>query len=389
MQIITNFTEHDVLCGRGGGTLRHAGNKKYRSLIKSSKPVYLISSKNEKTAISRSIVAATRNQNGRFLERSKDLQSWYDIGDAKATEKTSQALREGQPKLRKRMIDNGIITNDLQSFSNEGMISLLPASSSVEIESNPICVGDDSYTSVKQKDTRKDEIEQQRSTLEQSLNRMTDNTIDNGLFHSTVMPENTNSFHFGRNESKVVTPPTTPPNYPQAPIERIEFDNDVFLCPFPNGNQNMGDYDDSSIMTFDMDDDEMIDSDIDNSLHSYQRIFPISTPSPPMTNHFRALNELKNNVQIFDNDGDQHMFDERAAATFTSPISHHLRALTELKVQVQRFPSNGGNSNNDCRDHLLNNSCQFNGNVSRNNLNSSCSAMGYSQNLAFPAQINF
>lgn len=363
--------------------MRHAGNKKYRSLIKSSKPVYLISSKNEKTAISRSIVAAIRSQNGRFLERSKDLQTWYDIGDAKATEKTSQALREGQPKLRKRMIDNGVITDDLQSFSNERSISLLPTSSAAQIEPNPICVGDDSYTSVEHKDTRKDTIEQQRSTLEQSIHNMMDDTIDNGLFRPTDIPGSTGSFQFGRNEAKVVTPPTTPPNYPQVPIERIEFDNDVLVCPFPDGYQNMDNLDDSSIMTFDMDDDEMMEGDIDNSLHSYEQIFPTTTPSPRMTNHFRALNELKNNVQIFDNDGDQQMFDQRAAPeTFTSPISHHLRALSELKVQVQRFPSNGGSSsNNDCRDHLSNNSCQFNRNISRNNLNSSYPAMGFSQNI--------
>lgn len=71
MRAITSFNDQDVLCGRGGGTLRHLGNKKYRSMIKSSKPVYLMSSKNEKTAISRSIVATIRQNNGRFLERSK------------------------------------------------------------------------------------------------------------------------------------------------------------------------------------------------------------------------------------------------------------------------------------------------------------------------------
>ena len=28
MQTITNYSDQDVLCGRGGGTLRHPGNKK-------------------------------------------------------------------------------------------------------------------------------------------------------------------------------------------------------------------------------------------------------------------------------------------------------------------------------------------------------------------------
>jgi hypothetical protein len=80
-------------------------------LIKSNKATYLISTKEEKTAISRSIVATIREQQRGFLERGKD-KIWYDIGDAKATEKTSQALREGQPDLRQKMIDEGIIIKD-------------------------------------------------------------------------------------------------------------------------------------------------------------------------------------------------------------------------------------------------------------------------------------
>ncbi|OEU12879.1 hypothetical protein FRACYDRAFT_191130, partial [Fragilariopsis cylindrus CCMP1102] len=103
MNEIMNETENDVLCGRGGATLRHPGNKRYRDLIDSNKETYRISTKEEKTSISRSIVATIRNQQGRFLVERNKL--WYDIGDAKATEKTSQALREKQPELRQRMID--------------------------------------------------------------------------------------------------------------------------------------------------------------------------------------------------------------------------------------------------------------------------------------------
>jgi adenine-specific DNA methylase len=55
--------------------------------------------KRGKTAIRRSIVATIRKQKGQFSQRGND-KIWYDIGDAKATEKTSQALREGQPDLR-------------------------------------------------------------------------------------------------------------------------------------------------------------------------------------------------------------------------------------------------------------------------------------------------
>lgn len=309
-------------------------------------------------------MAAIRKSNGRFLERSKDLQSWYDIGDAKATEKTSQALREGQPKLRKRMIDHGIIANDFQSCSTEHMISLLPTASANQIDPNPVLIGDDSYSSVDKNDISKDKVEQQRSMLEQSLNDR--HAIGNCHFHPTDCASG----------NRIVTPPTTPPNYPQQ-VEKIQIDNNVFACPFPNNI----DFDDSnSIMTFEMDEDEcheMIDDDDES-------IFPMSTPSPPLTNHFRALNELKDNVPIYDK-SDQPMF-SGAPSTNMSSISNHLRALTELKGQVPIY-------NNECQGHhQLNNSCQFNGNFSQNpehNLNASCSSMEVVPNLMYPMQVNY
>ena len=49
------------------------------------------------------------NRRVRFLERDAKKGTWYDIGDKKAIEKTSQALREGQPKLRAKMVEMGQI----------------------------------------------------------------------------------------------------------------------------------------------------------------------------------------------------------------------------------------------------------------------------------------
>lgn len=100
---IESPTEHDVVGGRGGASYKHPGNVTYRSLVTLNKPLYTCSKKLEKINISRSIVAAIRAQDppGRFLELDPSTGLWNDIGDKKATEKTSQALREGQPKLRK------------------------------------------------------------------------------------------------------------------------------------------------------------------------------------------------------------------------------------------------------------------------------------------------
>jgi hypothetical protein len=99
----------DVLCGRGGAALRHPGNQTYRHLVNLNKGLYITCLKTEKLKISRSIVAAIREQNGRFLEKDSKKNAWFDIGDKKAIEKTSQALREGQPKLRQKIAEMGAV----------------------------------------------------------------------------------------------------------------------------------------------------------------------------------------------------------------------------------------------------------------------------------------
>lgn len=56
-------------------------------------------------AISRSIVDAVRSMTppGRFLDKDPETGLWNDIGDRKAIEKTSQALRDGAADLRKQL----------------------------------------------------------------------------------------------------------------------------------------------------------------------------------------------------------------------------------------------------------------------------------------------
>ena len=74
-------------------------------MVNSKKCLYLHSSKRDKPSVSKGIVQAIRNLNppGRFLQRDELTGTWYDIGDQKAREKTSQALREGAPEIRKSL----------------------------------------------------------------------------------------------------------------------------------------------------------------------------------------------------------------------------------------------------------------------------------------------
>lgn len=103
---ITNPLPSDVLCGRGGGTNHHIGNSHWRNLVSANKRLYLTLPKRQKALVAKSIVHAIRSQNppGRFLQKADD-EFWYDIGDKRACEKTSQALREGAPEIRTEMRD--------------------------------------------------------------------------------------------------------------------------------------------------------------------------------------------------------------------------------------------------------------------------------------------
>lgn len=97
---------NDVLCGRGGSINSHPGNERFRTLVEKRKRVYLTARfKREKRLIASSIVSEIRTLNGRFLQRDAKTGLWMDIGDEKARDKTSQALRENAPSIRAEIED--------------------------------------------------------------------------------------------------------------------------------------------------------------------------------------------------------------------------------------------------------------------------------------------
>jgi hypothetical protein len=97
---------NDVLCGRGGTVNAHPGNEQYRTFVERKKRVYLTARfKREKRLIAQSIVDEIRNLDppGRFLMKETNTEYWFDVGDEKARDKTSQALRENAISVRKQM----------------------------------------------------------------------------------------------------------------------------------------------------------------------------------------------------------------------------------------------------------------------------------------------
>lgn len=99
------FHDNDVLSGRGGGTNVHPGNRLFRDLINVHRRAYLKARKNDKPSISRAIVKEIRRHDGRFLKRDEKTGLWFEIGDDAAREKTSQALRQRAPEMRKILFD--------------------------------------------------------------------------------------------------------------------------------------------------------------------------------------------------------------------------------------------------------------------------------------------
>ena len=101
-----------ILLFQGGATNNHVGNVRYRILVQDHQNEYLHAAKTEKKEVARSIVSIIRSKGGGFLKKCNDGRvGWTDIGDTKAREKTSQALREG--------LD--VLTKDLEQQQNQEM----------------------------------------------------------------------------------------------------------------------------------------------------------------------------------------------------------------------------------------------------------------------------
>lgn len=112
-------TESDILCGRGGLTNHHKGNKRFRDVVALHRPDYVRASKVQKPAVARMIVKAIRNSDppGRFLKKDTKMDKWVDIGDKRAAEKASQALREKPPEERSKL--RKVVSDDTVSKTDE------------------------------------------------------------------------------------------------------------------------------------------------------------------------------------------------------------------------------------------------------------------------------
>jgi hypothetical protein len=94
-EFVQEVRENDILCGRGGKSNHHPGNKKYRLVVSKMKMNYRkMGSKMLKTDLSRAIVEHVYGYGGRFLKYDTASSQYVVLSPTDSRKKTSQALRE-------------------------------------------------------------------------------------------------------------------------------------------------------------------------------------------------------------------------------------------------------------------------------------------------------
>ena len=93
-EYIAQYSDSDVLFGRGGRSNHHPGNKIYRDIVTERQPHYRTCDKNQKTRVAQSIVDYIQKAGGRFLELDREVVRWYVVPNIVARRKVGQALRE-------------------------------------------------------------------------------------------------------------------------------------------------------------------------------------------------------------------------------------------------------------------------------------------------------
>jgi hypothetical protein len=127
--VITEPLDTDIISGRGARGRNHVGTQAYRTLVQRNQARYSICPEREKRMISKSIVDTLLSDGRRFIGQQKGSGvGWYVMSFDEAVKKTSQALREGQPKRRQNIVRSGTTgsasgTNPVDDFGTATLSS--------------------------------------------------------------------------------------------------------------------------------------------------------------------------------------------------------------------------------------------------------------------------
>jgi hypothetical protein len=105
-----DIKQDDILCGRGGRSNNHPGNKRYRRVVNEFRVTYQKSeTKTVKTDLSRTIVEHCCSYGARFLKTDGTDGRYFVLTKSEARKKTSQALRETKDlKWTAQLADNQV-----------------------------------------------------------------------------------------------------------------------------------------------------------------------------------------------------------------------------------------------------------------------------------------
>ena len=96
------FTDADVLMGRGKRVGEHPGNVEFREIMNLYRKEYVSANRTVKSAIARKAIAHIRDTGARFLEQVGPNGEWVLVEETRVIEKACQALREKVvPRSRK------------------------------------------------------------------------------------------------------------------------------------------------------------------------------------------------------------------------------------------------------------------------------------------------
>ena len=105
LSIDTDVRLNDILCGRGGRSNNHPGNKRFRDVVNEMRMMYQnTETKAFKTDVSRAIVEHCYSYGARFLKVDEDTGKYFVLTNAEARKKTSQALRENAKQSKRSTV---------------------------------------------------------------------------------------------------------------------------------------------------------------------------------------------------------------------------------------------------------------------------------------------
>jgi hypothetical protein len=98
--------ELDIVCGRGAPINYHYGNQVFKDVIQDYQTAYLCAKRSDKPHVAMKIMDLVKQSGARFVKREKaaGVFAWMEIDSKGAYEKVCQALREGAPDLRKKVL---------------------------------------------------------------------------------------------------------------------------------------------------------------------------------------------------------------------------------------------------------------------------------------------